>query len=586
MTRGVSLLAFAWAILVLAPLAAAQGRVAPELAARAAAGESVRVLVELAAPFAPEADLAPTARGLQRGAIARARNGLAADLAGRPHRVTRSYRALPLLALEAPAAALEALARSPYVLRVSADDLHAPLLDVSAPLVQADQAVAIGADGGGQAIVVIDTGVDAAHPNLAGKVVAEACFAAGAVGPAGDCPNGSGLQTGPGAGTYCTWSDECFHGTHVAGIAAGEGPSYDGVATGADVISIQVGSRFTSATSCGESPVPCVRSYESDVIAALEEVYEELRFGHAIAAVNLSLGGDAWTSQAACDADNGAWKAVIDLLRAAGIATVAASGNDGLADAISEPACVSSAVSVGATNDAGNPRSWANRAPFLSLWAPGTSIRAPDYGTTGYLSASGTSMAAPHVAGAFAILRGVVPAAGVGELLAALQATGAPVAPTARIRIRDALDAVTVACANGLDDDRDGLADLVDPGCAGAGDDDERGTSVCDDGVDNDGDGRIDVAQDPGCGNPSAVREDPACQNGGDDDGDGAVDFDGGASLNDGEPIAAPDPQCGVAWQNRETPGCGLGAELAPALAALRWRRRGVRLAARARPSS
>jgi len=560
------------AIAGIAMASPARAEVAADVAARAAAGERVRVLVELALPFAPEGALGPAGRGAQRSVIAGAQGALAAELAGRPHRIVRAFRSVPALALEVPAAALEVLATSPHVARVLADDLHAPLLDLSAPLVEADQAVALGVDGGGQGIVVVDTGVDGAHPNLAGKVVAEACFASGAPGPGGDCPNGSGTQSGPGAGTYCTYSTECFHGTHVAGIAAGDGPSYDGIARGAGLIAIQVSSEITSATDCSPSPAPCPRSYESDLIGALEEVYDTLRFSWPIAAVNLSLGGEAWTSQAACDADNAVYKAAIDNLRSVGIATVAAAGNDGFPDAISEPACISSAVSVGATHDADGPTSWTNRAPFLSLWAPGAGIRAPNYQTTGYRNASGTSMSAPHVAGAWAILRDAAPDAGVGEILDALQATGKPVLSTSRIRIRAALDELTIACDDGLDDDGDGLVDLADPGCTGPADDDERGTTACDDGLDNDGDGFVDVAEDRGCASAFGVKEDPRCQDGDDNDGDGGIDFDGGSSRNGGVPLAAADPQCITAARDTEGAGCGIGIELAAVLAALRRR--------------
>jgi hypothetical protein len=183
-------------------------------------------------------------------------------------------------------------------------------------------------------------------------------------------------------------------------------------------------------------------------------------------------------------------------------------------------------------------------------------------------------MAAPHVAGAWAILRDAVPGAGVGELLDALQTTGAPVLSTSRIRIRAALDELTIACDDGLDDDGDGLVDLADPGCTGPTDDSELGTTPCDDGIDNDLDGFVDVAADPGCASALGVREDPACQDGLDNDEDGGIDFDGGASLNGGVPVAAADAQCASPSRNKESSGCGLGGELVLLLAALRLRSR------------
>jgi hypothetical protein len=78
---------------------------------------------------------------------------------------------------------------------------------------------------------------------------------------------------------------------------------------------------------------------------------------------------------------------------------------------------------------------------------------------------------------------------------------------------------------------------------------------ACSDSFDNDGDGRSDFPDDPGCVTPGSVTERPRCQDGIDTDEDGHVDFDGGASLNGGVPFASPDPQClGAPWRDRERP--------------------------------
>jgi hypothetical protein len=152
-----------------------------------------------------------------------------------------------------------------------------------------------------------------------------------------------------------------------------------------------------------------------------------------------------------------------------------------------------------------------------------------------------------------------------------------------------------IECANGVDDDGDGLVDFAadgggDTGCASASDLSERDpTRPCDDGADNDGDGRADfragASGDLGCRSTVAATENPQCQDGVDNDGATGMDFDGGASRNGGVPLAVRDPQCSYAWQARERAGCGLGFELAllvPALARLRRaaRRRGPRGAA------
>ncbi|MBW2393567.1 MAG: PQQ-dependent sugar dehydrogenase [Deltaproteobacteria bacterium] len=132
-------------------------------------------------------------------------------------------------------------------------------------------------------------------------------------------------------------------------------------------------------------------------------------------------------------------------------------------------------------------------------------------------------------------------------------------------------DACDSICANGLDDDADGLIDFGDdPGCASSADADERGPQwVCDDGIDNDADGlvdfRLDAGGDPGCGSPFWPAEDPECSDGLDNDQDGRIDFDGGLSSLPPNQQTAPDVQCLTAFQDREAAGrgCGLGFEAA-----------------------
>ncbi len=396
---------------------------------QALAQGEVRVLVELALPSGRVADSVLTiqARASFRQEIADTGARILSRLSNQRYRVLRQFQTSPLMALSVDSSALRALESSSLpIKRVMADRLHKPVLMDSVPLIGADQAWAAGFDGTGKTVAVIDSGVDSAHPFLAGKVIEEACYSTtSGTYSTTLCPNGADQQIGPGAGIYCPLDLEgCWHGTHVAGIVAGDGTSLDlpifGVGRGATLMSIQVFSQINSFIDCGGAP-PCLGAYTSDILAALEHVYE-LRTVHDFASVNMSLGGGLFS--AACD--DQPYKPFIDNLRAVGIATVVASGNDGSTSQISAPACVSSAVSVGATTKDDQVASYSNVAPFMSLFAPGDEILS-SYPGGEFAVASGTSMASPHVAGTWAILKQAVPTASVDDILQALTSTGLPI---------------------------------------------------------------------------------------------------------------------------------------------------------------
>jgi subtilisin len=351
---------------------------------------------------------------------------------------------LPVVILDAPRSALDRMANHPLAANVVEDALAMPHLSGSVLLIHADLAQQE-ANGAGVAIAIVDTGVDAAHPFLGGRVIAEACFSTNnaAQGATSLCPGGGSEAFGPGAAAPCLLSN-CDHGTHVAGIAAGNG----GVAPGASIIAVQVFSRIANC-SAFSLPSPCALSYVSDQLRAFDWL-ASTAFTPPLAIVNLSLGMS--TSVAVCDTSpiGTAMFPAIATLRNQGVTTVVSSGNNGATNALSLPGRLSNVISVGATTKT-NPEQvalFSNSAPFLTLLAPGVGIVSSTTGG-GFAPKSGTSMAAPHVAGALALLRSARPGYPSDAYVTALVNTGTPILDTRngvikpRIDVAAALGALT-----------------------------------------------------------------------------------------------------------------------------------------------
>jgi hypothetical protein len=402
-----------------------------ELIRKAEEGGSARIIVGLQTEFKPEGFLRSNETVSQRTAIQTAQNSLLNKLDSFAKRNVKQFEFIPYMALEVDAAALEFMKSAPEVIFIQEDKDYAPSLAESTPVVGANASWTAGLSGNGWTIAILDTGVDKNHPFLSGKVVSEACysstFTSGSPTFSSYCPSGAASSTASNSGLNCTASDGgCDHGTHVAGIAAGNDGSTgaDGVARDSNIISIQVFSRRNSDNQA--------RTFTSDYIKGLERVYA-LRNTYNIAAANMSLGGGGTTTN--CDVSEAATKAAIDNLRSVNIATIISSGNDGFTNGLSDPACISSAVSVGSTRDGGGdvttgsvdtPSSFSNSASFLSILAPGETINSSVLGTS-YGTKNGTSMAAPHVAGAWAILKERMGDATVQQILNRLRNTGVPV---------------------------------------------------------------------------------------------------------------------------------------------------------------
>ncbi|RED53992.1 S8 family peptidase [Aestuariispira insulae] len=309
-------------------------------------------------------------------------------------RALRQYRYLPVAAYSVDAKGLAALRDYSENMRVWSDVPMGVSLTDSVPMISAPAFWASHGEGHGQTIAVLDAGVDAGHRFFGGRVIREACFTRKA------CPNGGDSMYGAGAA-----QTDNKHGTHVAGIAAGSEPGLRGVAPKASIIALKV----LKEDGMGHA---------SDILAGLDYLMHlVLNEGVSLAAVNLSLGASEG-SNSLC-ADN-PFEAFARLFRAKGIILVSASGNAGKENFLSLPACAPSIVSVGAVDDHYAVAEFSNWSPYLDFFAPGVQIMS-SADMRGYWYLSGTSMAAPHVSGAIALIRGRSPEMTVDQLLASLR---------------------------------------------------------------------------------------------------------------------------------------------------------------------
>jgi serine protease AprX len=381
-------------------------------------GQPVPVIVQ-AAPSADSAALVRDAGGEVRG-----------DL-GMIHAV----------AADVPAARLEALAAAPGVTWISLDG---PVTSTSKPggdegddasdaagppsvypqEIQADDAWAAGNRGQGVAVAVVDTGIVKSADFGAPGVIVE-------MSPKGE-------RGGDGYG----------HGSHVAGLIAGDGTHshglYTGVAPGADLVNVKVGDETGAATI-------------SDVIDGLQFVFlNKDRFN--IRVVNLSLSVDTPQSYTTDPLD-----AAVELLTFRGMLVVAAAGNAGTAaGAVSyAPANDPFVLTIGAVDDLGtgdigddSVPSWSSRGVtqdgfakpelstpgrhLISVLSPGSVLasQAPeDIVGKHYFRLSGTSMAAGVASGAAALVFNAHPDWTPGQVKTALIAGAAPLPSDTSARI-------------------------------------------------------------------------------------------------------------------------------------------------------
>jgi subtilisin len=432
-----------------------------DLSAKLQRAKAVRVIVRLRVAWRPEGAMRQAAELLaQRAAIRQAQDELLNSVHLHNPRSIKRFKYLPNLAFSVDAAELEALHSAPQVMNIQADRFLkvAQALPPSITLIGAPNAWTSGYTGAGKNIAILDTGVDKTHSSLSQKVVSEACFSTDIEDShiRSLCPGRVTESIAPDSGVNCTEATaggtfpDCSHGTSVAGVALG-------VAKDAKLISIQVGSLVTQDDDpegpC-EGDAPCIRVVEADLMKGLDHVHDLAQppFNYSIASANVGLSLHKNKFINTCDIISDV-KPAIDQLKADKIATVVASGNDHSPEftgGLTMPACVSSAISVGASGDgaslpAGEVAPYSNSASYLNLLAPGYFPSAPVPGVEGISSVSGTSFAAAHVSGAIAIIKQKEPDAEVSDVLNRLKSSSVYITDPRngerlpRIQLEDAL---------------------------------------------------------------------------------------------------------------------------------------------------
>ncbi|MFD3996018.1 S8 family serine peptidase [Streptomyces sp. NPDC058548] len=281
------------------------------------------------------------------------------------------------------------------------DGVRTPSLDRSTRQIGADRAWAAGFDGKGVKVAVLDTGVDATHPDLVGQVVAEKNFS-----------------------QDDTLKDLVGHGTHVAGIVAGTGAGSGGRLKG-----VAPGAKLLNGKVLGADG-----GRDSDVLAGMEWAVAQ-----GADVINMSLGGPDSPGLDPLEL------AVDRLSRTKGVLFAIAAGNEGRQgeSTVGSPGSADAALTVGAVDDNGRLADFSSVGPRVGdegvkpdVTAPGVNIKAPaaagsevarePQNPPGYVDLSGTSMATPHVAGAAALLKQQHPGWQGRDLKAALTSSAKP----------------------------------------------------------------------------------------------------------------------------------------------------------------
>jgi len=354
-------------------------------------------------------------------------------LSGRGLRLRHRFTWSPVVVVDVTGeVGLASLAALPGLRSASLDVRGTGGLLESRVLIRANEAFDAGSTGAGTTVAVLDSGVDATHPDLAEAIVHE--FHA----------LEQGDDVGPGA------VDGHGHGTHVTGIIASRGNvAPRGIAPGAHVVAIKV----LDDDNVG---------FVLDWARGLEHVIDLHESGaRRIDAVNMSLTTFV-DFPGACEDNFRAFSEACAAAQELGISVFAAAGNKGSVTNMTAPACFDSVFSVGSVLDTAPDTisSFSSRNSKLDLLAPGETITSCWKGGSTF-SVKGTSQSTPHAAALACLLREKQPSATPIEILAVLQKTGVQVfdiqaqLTLARIDAFAAISAMTDCDSNGIWDWRE-----------------------------------------------------------------------------------------------------------------------------------
>jgi serine protease AprX len=389
------------------------------------------------------------------------------------------------------------LAEDPEVQYISSDDVIIASFDPEAAAAAASNpAIAevgapeawrqLGVTGNGIGVAILDSGI-APHPDLAGRIVASVDFTGASSSSSGSGSSGSG-SSGSGSSGYgevlVPPADPGGHGTHVAGLVAGDGMAsggaYTGVAPRANLIDVRV------IAASGATTV-------STLIAGMQWVLAH-RDTYNIRVVNISAGGPATVGYR-----NDPLATAAEVLVFAGITVVVSAGNHGPHEStITSPGTDPFVITVGGIDDSGTATTtddaiaaWSSQGPtpvdglakpdlvapgrrVVSLRSPGSTLdrELPDRVVAGldplvpaYFRLSGTSMAAPIVTGVVALMLERSPALTPAQVKARLKST-ATALPFGSLQTTGSGLVSAVAALASTDVTVDAVADQVSAGFA------------------------------------------------------------------------------------------------------------------------